>query len=191
MDISINRVLSIMLAAVFLGSLVFTVPGSAESADEEYSTFESYKLFEPLGIARIPNTDDYIVIDDKDPYLFIFKLEDNKLDQISNPALQLEYEDENDNEIKVKAKKLEGITAPLKNPGTFYAITAFDRDNEKYRKLVRFGLEKKEEKKDLNSEKNKKEKELNNEKPYKIVELEELKISDPHEAITYKDESIP
>jgi len=185
MNNSINRVLSIMLAAAFLGSLFFTGAIGAESEDEQYPTFESYKLFEPSGIARIPNTDDYIVIDDKDPYLFIFKLEDNKLDQISNPPIKLKYKYKDENgkktEVKVKVKKLEGITASLKNPGTFYAITAFDRDNEKYRKLVRFGLEKKGEKKGLNSEKDKKE--LNNEKPYKIVKLEELKIYDPNKAI--------
>jgi hypothetical protein len=184
-----------MLAAAFLGSLFFTGAIGAESEDEQYPTFESYKLFEPSGIARIPNTDDYIVIDDKDPYLFIFELKGNKLHQISNPPIKLKYKYKDENgkktKVKVKVKKLEGITASLKKPGTFYAITAFDRDNEKYRKLVRFGLEKKEKKKGLNSEKNEKEKELNNEKPYKIVKLEELKIYDPYEAITYKDKPIP
>lgn len=181
MNNSINRVLSIILAAVFLGSLVFTVPRSAESADEEYSTFESYKLFEPSGIARIPNTDDYIVIDDKDPYLFIFKLQDKKLHQISNPPIKLKYKYKDENgkktEVKVKVKKLEGITASLKNPGTFYAITAFDRDNEKYRKLVRFSL--------------KKNKDEKNEESYIIENIKELKISNPHKAIIDKDGPIP
>jgi len=166
---SINRVLGIMLAAVFLGSVFFTGAIGSESEDEQYPTFESYKLFEPSGIARIPNTDDYIVIDDKDPYLFIFKLEDNKLDQISNPPIKLKYKYKDENgkktEVKVKVKKLEGITASLKNPGTFYAITAFDRDNEKYRKLVRFSL--------------KRNKDGKYEEPYILNDLAKLKISDP------------
>ncbi len=173
MNNSINRVLSIMLAAAFLGSLFFTVAIGAESEDEQYPTFESYKLFEPSGIARIPNTDDYIVIDDKDPYLFIFKLEGNELQQISNPALKFECEDENCKGSKVKVKKLEGITASLKKPGTFYAITAFARKKPgkevaKRETLVRFVLNK-----STDAE------QKSNEKPYKIAELEELKISDP------------
>ncbi|TDI91543.1 MAG: hypothetical protein E2O72_01795 [Candidatus Dadabacteria bacterium] len=172
MNNSINRVLSIILAAAFLGSLFFTGAIGAESEDEKYTTFGRYKLlkdkrFEPSGIARIPDTDDYIVIDDKGPYLSIFELQNNKLHQISKPVIETE---------KVKVKKLEGITASLKEPGIFYAITAFVGDNE-FRKLVRFNL--------------KRNKDEKNEEPYVIENIKELEIYDPHEAIIYKKEPIP
>jgi len=146
MQIPINRFLSILLTAAFLGSLVFTVVYSAESQDEEYIIFGKYKKFEPSGIARIPNSNDYIIINDKKSSLSIFELtKEGRLDE------KMEIDLIQDSK-KIKLKKLEGITASLKDPGTFYAITAFDRKEEKYRKLVRFSLEESNKKEDQENE---------------------------------------
>ena len=170
-----GKIVSFIGALIILVSFSCSAPDVTQGSDDGYHTFERYLRFEPSGIARIPDTDNYIVIDDKDSDLQIFELADNDLLHISKQPLELEYKDKKDEEFKVKAKKLEGITASRKDPGKFYAITSFDRNKDSYRKLIRIGLEKS--KKDPNKE-----------EPYAIDDLQGLEIYSPSRAIDEEEE---
>ncbi|MBW2738938.1 MAG: hypothetical protein JRE64_08830 [Deltaproteobacteria bacterium] len=125
-----------------------------------YTTFGKYPRFEPSGIARIGNTRHFLVVNDKKEggSFSIFELTRNDM------LIEVDQFELRIGKSIVDLSKLEAITASNKQPGTFYAITAFDRYASKsweYRKLVRFRLD-------------------DSRQP---VECEELKLYDPGKKI--------
>lgn len=126
-----------------------------------YTTFGRYRKFEPSGVSRIGKTSYFIVINDKNktPPFSLFELtEQGRLLEIAQFEIRTQ-----DKQIDVF--KLEAITASRKNSGTFYAITAFDRDESKFpgsRKLILFKLD----------------------NTHNLIDFEELKLYDPGKMVS-------
>lgn len=135
---------------------------SNSDAKIDYSTFGKgkYRKFEPSGVSKIGKTNSFIIINDKneEPPFSIFQWTgEGQLKEVSQFALKTK-------DRQVDVFKLEAITASRKDPGTFYVITSFDRNEPGYRKLIRFKLDKTNE----------------------LINFEELNLYDPRKIITLK-----
>lgn len=103
--------------------------GNSEDSSEGYS-------FEPSAVAYNENTQEVIVLNDKDSILYRYKHEWNQESKVMSLAREAPRLLTLSNEEA--AKKFESLT-PL-GGGDFLAATAFDRTNKEFNHVVRFRL---------------------------------------------------
>lgn len=120
---------------IILAALLIPLAVMAQQKGEDYQVFGRKMIFEPSGIARTPEKNTFLVVNDKDdePPVVIFRLEGGKMTEAGVIDLK---------KAGIKTKKFEGITASKKSPGIFYAITSFTKEKGKNKKLIRIELNK-------------------------------------------------
>lgn len=116
---------------------LFASSRPASQPSVRYSTFGRYIAFEPSAITRIGKEPFFLVADDKseiDQSFSIFELtEEKELEEVHRFGLRLGGKEG-------QIRKLEATTSSYKKPGVFYAITAFDRPQAAYNRLLRFQI---------------------------------------------------
>ncbi len=106
----------------------------APRESSEYVVFDRRPRFEPSAVARIGDSDRFLVMSDKAdmPAVSVYQL---GFLPNSRPQLREVHS------FAVEAKKLEGVTASVKSPGVFYGTTSFDRPGGGTNRLVRITLD--------------------------------------------------
>jgi hypothetical protein len=100
----------------------------------EAVVFDRRPMFEPSAVARIGDSDRFLVLNDKSGIAAatVYKL---VCPPGSAPQLREELS------FDVDAEKLEGVTASARESGVFYATTSFDRPGEGTNRLVKITLD--------------------------------------------------
>ena len=112
---------------------VFEVSPPASSGP--YVIFERCARFEPSAVARIGDSDRFLVMNDKGdmPAVTVYTLT-----TADGPARMVEGKS-----FAVDAEKLEGATSSLQTPGVFYATTSFGRPGTGTNRLIKITLDEK------------------------------------------------
>ncbi len=134
----------LLVLAFGMGALVMWLSsGGGEPASEApppassdpYVIFERCPKFEPSAVARIGDSDRFLVMNDKDemPTVTVFTLT-----TADGPARMVEGKS-----FAVDAEKLEGTTSSLRTPGVFYVTTSFDKPGAIRNRLIKITLDEK------------------------------------------------
>ena len=108
---------------------------SAPASSGSYVTFERCPKFEPSAVARIGDSDRFLVMNDKGemPTVTVYTLT-----TAGGPARMVEGKS-----FALDAEKLEGATSSLRTPGVFYVTTSFDKPGAIRNRLIKITLDEK------------------------------------------------